>query len=156
MPVMAFMCPLQSEAMTVCGLEADALVQPSKDDELLIQTVAVLQHWLNTMDEAVWSVMVMQKKKMAVFPCCGYIIWYSTLLSLYTTLFYSLVPYTHHCCSSMLCMSRNLWQACFLENNNSAQFELNHVLILHPSCLWGMPALALMFPLHLEALHWLS
>ena len=64
---------------------------------------------------------------------------------------------TNHYHSIMSCVRRNVtvWKICFLETNHSAPFELIHLLIYTLPCQLGIPALAFMFPLSLEALHWL-
>ena len=123
------------------AMACEPLVQPSKDgNELLKRQVQTRCSTPTSTQHCKWSCMVHHghADKMAVIP-----------------LFSLLVPYTHNCHSSMSCTCHNVtvWQTCLLETNHSAPFEWTHLLILR---WWGIPALASMFQLCLEALHWLN
>jgi hypothetical protein len=100
-----------------------------------MQTVPHLLQCSNV-DSALWSKLYSPSqsfKQDRSIQCCGHITWYSIHSSLYTTLFYPLVPHMHQCCISISCMSWNVtvdfcW---FPETNHSALFKLTQVLILH-------------------------
>ena len=104
-------------AMEANAMACGPLVLLSKDGDRQFHPHPVLQLYLNTVDEALWSIMAMWtrwRSYHAMATLCGIIptCFWVFLLSTGSI-------HTHHCCNSMPCMNWNVteWQTCFLDTS---------------------------------------
>jgi hypothetical protein len=142
LPVIAFTCPLQPEASWFLdnGNWCDSIQVLKDSDELLCRYF----HTHNTVDEPVCL----------HIPYCNHIMWYSTWSSLLMTLFHPLVAHIYHCHLEWADMSRmtNLLP----KDQPVCRICTHSCWYCALPCQWCILALTSVFPLNLEALHWLS
>ena len=121
----------------------------------LFHSVAVLQHWINSVDEAVQSFMAMKTIRQsycAMVILHGIVpthlcIWPFSILSFHTHITV-VVAYPYELKYGI--------QTCFPGTNHSPCLNSPTCWYCAIPCWHGIPAFNFMFPPHLKALHWLS